>query len=254
MSTETPSQTAAASKFSVSRSRQNASAPAVPLLEARDLALSYGGEPILTAISLRLHAGETLSISGTSGSGKTSLLGVLALLVRPDAGHVLIEDRDTAALSDDARSQLRNTFFGFVFQTARLSPALTVLENVLLPVQLGAGTGGISGDTRRRALDLLHELNLDTRTKHRPHELSQGQRRRVALARAVIRDPRLLLADEPTNDLDPDNAARVADFLFAQAALGRALLLVTHDPHLAARAHRQAHLANGLLHEQTQIS
>jgi putative ABC transport system ATP-binding protein len=235
-----------------------------------------GTDSILDDVSLDIHAGESVAIVGPSGSGKTTLLGILALLLEPTSGVLRVAGLDATALSDAERSALRNRFFGFVFQTAQLVGSLSVLDNVLLPSLLGTDKHGLSqtitdghGQTRSpnpsqsvvvreksvsvrpRALDLLAKLDLSAHAAHLPHQLSQGQRRRAALARALLLSPAIVVADEPTNDLDPRNAARVADFLFALPAEGHALLLVTHDAALAARAGRTLQLSNGRLHNGT---
>jgi putative ABC transport system ATP-binding protein len=217
----------------------------VPLLSARDIVRSHGTDTILKGVSLDVPAGASISVTGVSGAGKTTLLGVLALLLQPDSGVISIRGREVPRQPDSARARLRGAFFGFVFQSARLAGALNARDNVLLPALLGGAGAGASA--RRRALDLLARLDLSAREKHFPHQLSQGQRRRVALARAVLPEPAVLLADEPTNDLDPRNAALVADFLFAFPSPARALVLVTHDTALAARASTRLRLENGRL-------
>lgn len=231
-----------------------AGTPSSILLEARHLSHAYGPETILEDVCLRVRAGESVAVTGPSGSGKTTLLGLLALLLRPLSGNVLVGGRDVAALSDAELSFLRNTFYGFIFQTAQLVGSLTVLDNVLIPSLLPGRavrdrcgrTRGLRG-SRERARELLARLGLASRAGHLPHMLSHGQRRRVAIARALLLQPAVVLADEPTNDLDPRRAEEVADFLLGLPAEGHALVLVTHDPTLAARAGSRWRLEAGRL-------
>jgi putative ABC transport system ATP-binding protein len=219
------------------------SAPTQLLLEAEDVSRSYGPETILDRVSLQVRAGEVTSIVGPSGSGKTTLLALLALLLEPSAGTIRVAGRDAAAMSDTERSNLRQSFYGFVFQTAQLVGSLSVLDNVLLPALLG----GNARAKRAVALELLERLGLGARAGFLPHQLSLGQKRRVALARALLLRPAVILADEPTNDLDPRRAAQVADFLLNLPADGYALVLVTHDPQLAGRADRRWQIHDGRL-------
>jgi putative ABC transport system ATP-binding protein len=230
--------------------------PPPVILEAIHVSRAYGADVILEDISLQVRAGETAAITGPSGSGKTTLLGILALLLQPLSGQVLVSGRDAASLADARRSLLRNTFFGYIFQTAQLAGSLNVLDNVLLPALLPGRAARLCGNTpelrnlrdaRDRARSLLARLGIEHRASHLPHMLSQGQRRRVAIARALLLRPAVVLADEPTNDLDPRNAAGVADFLFGLPAEGHALVLVSHDPELAARANNCWRLEAGYL-------
>ncbi|RRJ99907.1 ATP-binding cassette domain-containing protein [Opitutaceae bacterium TAV3] len=230
-----------------------AAEPPPVLLEARHVSRNYGTDTILEDISLQIRAGESTAVIGPSGSGKTTLLGILALLLQPLSGHVRVGGRDATGLSDAQLSFLRNTFFGFVFQTAQLVGSLTVLDNVLIPALLPGRAARHCGrarelrESRDHARDLLVRLGLEHRAAHLPHMLSHGQRRRVAIARALLLRPAVVLADEPTNDLDPRRAEEVADFLLGLPAEGHALVLVTHDPELAARANNRWRLDAGRL-------
>ena len=201
------------------------------LLEAKNVSRSYGTETILDNVSLQVRAGEVTTIVGPSGSGKTTLLALLALLLEPSSGQIHVAGRDAGNLSDTERSQLRNSFYGFVFQTAQLIGSLSVLDNVLLPALLA----GKAREKRAVARELLDRLGLSARADFLPHQLSLGQKRRVALARALLLRPSVILADEPTNDLDARRAAQVADFLLGLPADGYAVVLVTHDHALAER-------------------
>ena len=213
------------------------------LLEAQNVSRVYGSETILDNVSLKVFAGEVTTIVGPSGSGKTTLLALLALLLEPSSGKILVAGRDTAALSDNERSQLRNKFFGFIFQSAQLVGALSVLDNVLLPAFLA----GKAREKRKAARELLDRLGLGARANFLPHQLSLGQKRRVALARALLLRPAVVLADEPTNDLDPRRASQVADFLLQLPTEGCALVLVTHDRQLAGRAGNRWEIHGGRL-------
>jgi putative ABC transport system ATP-binding protein len=208
------------------------SAPSQILLEAENVSRSYGAETILANVSLQVRRGEVTTIVGPSGSGKTTLLALLALLLEPSSGRILVSGRDAGKLSDGERSRLRNTFYGFIFQTAQLVGSLSVLDNILLPALLA----GKHREQRAVARELLDRLGLSARATFLPHQLSLGQKRRVALARALLLRPAVILADEPTNDLDARRATQVADFLLGLPAEGYALVLVTHDQPLAERA------------------
>jgi ABC-type lipoprotein export system ATPase subunit len=213
------------------------------LLEARGVQRSFGKDQILRDVNLAVHAGESVSITGHSGSGKTTLLSILALMLKPDVGEVKVAGTATANLSDGKRSQLRNQFYGYIFQAAHLVGSLSVLDNVLVPALI-AGRGR---ERRDFARSLLSRLGLANRESHLPHMLSLGQRRRVALARALVLEPPFILADEPTNDLDPKRAEQIAEFLLGLPAQGHALILVTHDRTLARAASVQLFLRDGAL-------
>ena len=222
------------------------------ILQARDLSrqVVFGGQPlvILAGINLTLHAGDTLAIVGRSGSGKSTLLGLLAGLDLPSHGDVLLAGQSLAALDEDGRARLRQQQIGFVFQNFQLLPALSALENVMLPLEL-AGTS----DARARAVAMLERVGLADRLAHRPQELSGGEQQRVAVARAFVSRPALLLADEPTGNLDGDTGLLVADLLFElNREQGTTLVLVTHDTELARRCSHQVRLAGGRLVETEQ--
>jgi putative ABC transport system ATP-binding protein len=219
------------------------SAPRQIILEAEHVSRRYGAETILDNVSLQVRAGEVTTIVGPSGSGKTTLLALLALLLEPSSGVIRVGGREVGKLSDAERSRLRNTFYGFIFQTAQLIGSLSVLDNVLLPALLA----GKAREKRAVARELLDRLGLSARAEFLPHQLSLGQKRRVALARALLLRPAVILADEPTNDLDARRAAQVADFLLALPADGYALVLVTHDVQLAEHAGNRWQIQEGKL-------
>lgn len=217
------------------------------LLETRGLTriLNDGPQPVplVQDIDLQVEAGEFVAISGPSGSGKSSLLYLLGLLDTPTAGELLIEGQDAAQLSTAELARLRLTKLGFVFQFHFLLPEFTLLQNVMIPMQK---LGRLSDkEMRDRAAGLLLELGLDTGHDKRPDQLSGGQRQRVALARALANDPLILLADEPTGNLDSKNGQIVFDIFRRLAARGQTVITVTHDAGLAAQTSRQIHLVDG---------
>ncbi len=196
---------------------------------------------ILHEIDLAVIAGEAVAIVGASGSGKSTLLGLLAGLDTPSAGSVHLDGADLFALDEDGRAALRGKLLGFVFQSFQLLPALNALENVMLPLEL-AGTAGAA----QHATAMLGRVGLDERLGHYPKYLSGGEQQRVALARAFVMQPKLLLADEPTGNLDAATGAGIIDLMFAlNAEAGTTLVLVTHDDAIAQRCQRQIRLAGG---------
>jgi putative ABC transport system ATP-binding protein len=223
----------------------------VPRLELRRLTrrLPSGGREltILDSVDLSIEPGECLAILGPSGSGKSTMLALMAGLDRPSSGEVLIDGVPIQGLSEDALALLRRRTIGFVFQSYQLLGNLTALENVMLPVELAG-----ADEPRARAAALLAEVGLAERGHHYPSQLSGGEQQRVALARAFAVAPPLLLADEPTGNLDSATGARVLDTLMAlRARHGTTLVMVTHDPAIAARADRQVHLKDGRIDRVT---
>jgi putative ABC transport system ATP-binding protein len=211
---------------------------------------------ILRGIDLHVATGETLAILGASGSGKSTLLGLLAGLDAPSAGEVRLLGKNIAELDEDGRAALRAGRVGFVFQSFQLLPALTALENVLLPLELNPAHDATSGaELTARARDALDRVGLAARARHYPHQLSGGEQQRVAIARAIVDEPAVLFADEPTGNLDAETGARIIDLLFglagkataAQQNRRAALVLVTHDPALAQRCDRVVHIRDGVL-------
>ena len=200
---------------------------------------------VLRGVSLDLRAGEIVALVGQSGSGKSTMLHIAGLLERPDGGDVVIDGKGAGGLGDAQRTALRRKFLGFVYQYHHLLPEFSALENVMLPQMLN----GLSrSEARRRAVDLLAMVQLKDRADHRPGRLSGGEQQRVAIARAVANAPRVLLADEPTGNLD----AQTADAVFRQLLAlvretGMAALIATHNPELAGRMDRTVHLKDGVL-------
>ncbi len=198
---------------------------------------------ILHQISFQVMAGEAVAVVGASGSGKSTLLGLLAGLDVPTSGRVLLAGQDLFALDEDARAALRGRLLGFVFQSFQLLPALTALENVMLPLELAG-----RNDARADAKQMLERVGLGHRLGHYPKHLSGGEQQRVALARAFAARPRLLLADEPTGNLDAATGAAIIDLMFAMnAEQGTTLILVTHDEAIARRCGRILKLRGGEL-------
>jgi len=196
---------------------------------------------ILHDVNLSVAAGESLAIVGASGSGKSTLLGLLAGLDLPTSGSVEIDGEDLSALDEDARAALRGRKIGFVFQSFQLLPALTALENVALPLELGG-----MADAEVRATDALARVGLNERLRHFPRTLSGGEQQRVAIARAFATGPVLLFADEPTGNLDTTTGGQIVDLLFAlNRERGTTLVLVTHDARLAARCSRSIEIVAG---------
>jgi len=199
--------------------------------------------PVLRDVSLAIRAGEVCAITGASGSGKSTLLNLLGLLDRPDAGRVLFDGEDLGDTSVDRRARLRNRCIGFVFQSFHLLPRLSALDNVALPF-LYRGLSPRS--CRDRAMAALERVGLADRAHHRPDAMSGGQRQRVAVARAIVGKPQLLLADEPTGNLDSESARRIIDLFAAlNADTGVTIVLVTHDPAIAARCPRRILMRDG---------
>lgn len=198
---------------------------------------------ILDGIQLQVKPGESIAIVGASGSGKSTLLGMLAGLDLPSEGEIFISGQPLHQMDEEQRARLRGERIGFVFQSFLLIPELTALENVMLPAELR----GIR-QARQLAINLLQEVGLGERMQHKPAKLSGGEQQRVALARAFICQPALLLADEPTGNLDQHTGEKIADLLFRMnQESGSSLVIVTHDTALAARCQRQLRMAAGKL-------
>ena len=219
---------------------------APPLVALRDVARVYprGATEVvaLAGVSLEIRDGEKLAIMGPSGSGKTTLLSILGCLDRPTRGEHLFDGRRVEGLGDDDLSRLRNRSIGFVFQSFHLIPQLTVAENVETPLLYA---GEAPAQWRPRALRALERVGLAARADHRPSELSGGEAQRAAIARALVTDPRLILADEPTGNLDTATGEEIASLLDELHARGRTVVIVTHNEALARRAERVVRLRDG---------
>ena len=213
------------------------------MLEIEGLSRQFSGRSVLCDVSLCLHAGEYVAIVGESGVGKSTLLNLVAGLDRPDRGRLVLDDIDYAQLDEDALTRLRRDKLGFVFQAFHVLPHLTVRQNVALPLWL---QGSASEAADRPAQQLLEAVGLGDRASSWPRELSGGEMQRVAIARALVHRPRLVLADEPTGNLDPANGARVLALLAERIREAGAIgILVTHSQEAAATADRVLHLTAG---------
>ncbi|HRX85049.1 MAG TPA: ABC transporter ATP-binding protein [Phycisphaerae bacterium] len=222
------------------------------LLRAQDVHKTYllGKVPlrVLRGVNVDVRAGELLAVTGASGCGKSTLLHILGALDLPDKGSVRYDGQDVFRMSAARRDGVRNREVGFVFQFYHLLPELNVLENVLMPQMVGMGVFAWSGrrrDARARAEDILTRVGLSERIFHRPNELSGGERQRVAIARAMMNEPRFLLADEPTGNLDAKMGQGILECLRSLNENGQTIVLVTHDPNIAAAADRRIQLVDG---------
>ena len=218
-----------------------------PLIDLNDVRLTLGeGDvrtEILKGVSLRLDPGESVAVLGPSGSGKRSLMAVVAGLERPDAGKVQLAGQDIGGMNEDALARLRGRSLGIILQAFHLLPTMTAIENVSVPLELA----GVD-DPRGRAAFELEAVGLGHRMTHYPAQLSGGEQQRVAIARATAARPKLLLADEPTGNLDSKTGASIIDLLFERAGhSGAGLLVITHDSAVAARAGRTVHMSDGRL-------
>ena len=217
-----------------------------PIVEARSISRVFpmpaGPVTALRDVSLSIAAGDYLGVVGPSGCGKSTLLHVLGCVDVPTSGTLLFHDRDVGSLADTERSRLRLREIGFVFQRSFLLPMLTAAENVELPQ---AEAGAPRAERRRRTMELLEYVGLAARADHRPSELSGGEMQRVAIARALANRPRLLLADEPTGELDQGTGEQIAALLDRLHADGTAVVVVTHDPAIAGRARRLLRMRDG---------
>lgn len=230
----------------------------LPLLQLHEVTKAYPGlageRPVLAGLTLSVERGESLAIVGPSGCGKTTLLNLIGTLDRPTTGRILLEGRDLTALDERALAEVRNREIGFVFQMHHLLPQCTVLENVLVPT-LATRNEVLRDGAPERARRLLERVGLGHRLHHRPGRLSGGECQRVAVVRALINEPRLLLADEPTGALDRASAETLAQLLAElNRELGLTLIVVTHSLDLARRLHRTLELRDGLLREPAAAS
>ena len=196
----------------------------------------------LDHVDLEVSTGDFVAVMGPSGSGKSTLMNILGCLDRPDAGEYRLLDRLVSNMPDDELSGLRNRYIGFVFQSYHLLPRMTALENVLLPLRYAKGW---VEEGRSRAPELLKSLGLSNRMYHRPNQLSGGQRQRVAIARALIANPPLLLADEPTGNLDSKTSEEMMALFDNLNSIGQTILMVTHEEDIAAHARRLIHMRDG---------
>jgi ABC-type lipoprotein export system ATPase subunit len=221
------------------------------LLALRDVRKTYHlGEvdvPVLKGVSLNIAAGELVALMGASGSGKSTLMNILGCLDHPSSGQYWLDGREISGASSDDRARLRNRHIGFVFQNFNLLARTSALENVLMPLTYALEPLS-EREMRRRATDLLGKVGLESRLDHQPSQLSGGQQQRVAIARALVNRPRLLLADEPTGNLDSQTSEEILQmFNQLNQSDGVTVILVTHDPNVARHAKRIVHIRDGLI-------
>jgi lipoprotein-releasing system ATP-binding protein len=215
------------------------------MLKAVDIFKSYGSLQVLKGVSLELHEGEVVALVGSSGAGKSTLLQILGTLDLPDKGEIFFRDEAILPLSASQKAQFRNESLGFVFQFHHLLPEFTALENVCIPAFI-QGKG--KAESLARGRDLLAQLGLAARADHKPSQLSGGEQQRVSIARALINQPRLILADEPTGNLDTHTSQDLYRLIFELAQeTGVGFLIVTHNQELAAKADRQYHIKDGMM-------
>ena len=215
------------------------------MIRATDIHKSFGTLEVLKGVSLDVAQGEVVYIVGASGAGKTTLLQIIGTLSRPDGGRVEIDGRDVSALGDRALSQFRNERIGFVFQFHHLLAEFTAFENVCIPGLIGRRP---RADVERRAAELLDMMSLAARRDHKPGQLSGGEQQRVAIARALVNSPAVLLADEPSGNLDSHNRDEIHRLFFdLRERLGQTVVIVTHDENLAAMADRKITMSDGLI-------
>ena len=219
-----------------------------PIIYLQDLRKSYflGRQelPVLKGINLEIHKNEYVALMGPSGSGKSTLMNILGCLDSPTRGRYVLNEKDVSRMPDDDLATVRNVEIGFVFQQFNLLPRLTAAENVALPLVYA---GVPNRERHEKALAMLEKVGLADRSHHKPNELSGGQCQRVAIARALINDPSLILADEPTGNLDTKTSIEIMDIFGAIQAQGNTVVLVTHEEDIAAHAHRVVRLRDGLI-------
>jgi putative ABC transport system ATP-binding protein len=225
------------------------------LIETRDLWKTYtmGGEQIhaLHGVSMEIERGEYVAIMGPSGSGKSTFMNLVGCLDTPSKGSYLLNGHEVREMDDDELARIRNEEIGFVFQTFNLLPRATALHNVELPLVYA----GVPGPSRRaRALEALAHVELGDRVSHRPNQLSGGQRQRVAVARALVNNPSILLADEPTGNLDSKTSLEILALFERLHGMGNTIILITHEPEVSEYAHRVIHLRDGEIAEDVRQS
>ena len=222
------------------------------MITIKNIKKSFGSLEVLKGIDLSIEKGEIVSIVGPSGAGKTTLLQIIGTLDRPDSGSVYVDNIDVTKLSQKKLSDFRNRHIGFVFQFHQLLPEFTAIENIMIPAYIA---GINTKEARRRAEELLQFMGLADRAKHKPNELSGGEKQRVAVARALINNPDVILADEPSGSLDSKNKEELHQLFFdLRDKYGQTFVIVTHDEGLASITDRTIHMRDGLLETPLDIS
>lgn len=213
------------------------------MIKAENITKSFGSLQILKGLDMHVDKGEVVSIVGASGAGKSTLLQILGTLSRPDTGSLVIDGCNVLELSDRKLAHFRNARIGFVFQAHHLLPEFTALENVMMPALIG---GASRSQARQKALSLLERVGVSHRLEHKPSQLSGGEQQRVAIARALVNDPAVLLADEPSGNLDSATKQEIHSLFFAlREQLGQTIVIVTHDEQLARMCDRCLHMSDG---------
>ncbi len=217
------------------------------MIDIKEVTKSFGNLQVLKGINLHINKGEMVSIVGPSGAGKTTLLQIIGTLDKPDSGNIIIEGTDVSQLSAKKLSEFRNQHIGFVFQFHQLLPEFTAIENIMIP----AFIAGVSRNkAKERAEELLALMGLSDRADHKPNQLSGGEKQRVAVARALVNNPAVVLADEPSGSLDSKNKAELHQLFFElRDKLGQTFVIVTHDEELAKLTDRTIHMKDGVISE-----
>ena len=220
------------------------------MIDIKNVTKSFGNLKVLKGITLHIDKGEVVSIVGPSGAGKTTLLQIIGTLDKADSGEIRIDGKEISSMSKKHLSDFRNTHIGFVFQFHQLLPEFTALENIMIPAYIA---GKSRSEAKKRAMELLQFMGLTDRASHKPNELSGGEKQRVAVARALVNNPAVILADEPSGSLDSKNKAELHQLFFdLRDKFGQTFVIVTHDEELANITDRTIHLRDGVIIEPTE--